>query len=287
MKGAWGQGWAKQKEGGATGTRAAQWPGASYWWPLASTGRSQGEGYHGHGREGPAMAGPFVSLPPAPVHEGWEGGVGARGTPCPHPLCPGPPALCGQNRDPSQGKLGGDGGHAAGDNGHQTWPVTQFPPDLRVTKEMFLRLGVTSIPQKHLLDTHCPNCADNFWHNPLYLVTPPHWVWGLLGGGQGTPKYRHQTLCLLPCIHSSGVACKHKHCSTRTPPVLHCTLSPLRFTHQTPTTSPQGYQDLAGPYQPLLSQYMQWVLPHPLSDKQRSARTTVDSPGGWGKQKGC
>lgn len=137
---------------------------------------------------------------------GGKGGVGARGTPCPHPLCPGPPALCGQNRDPSQGKLGGDGGHAAGDNGHQTWPVTQFPPDLRVTKEMFLRLGVTSIPQKHLLDTHCPNSADNFWHNPLYLATPPHWVWGLLGGGQGTPPIQTSD-SVSPALYSFKWSC--------------------------------------------------------------------------------
>lgn len=75
------------------------------------------------------------------------------GSPCPHSLCPGPPALCGQSRDPCQEKLGGDGGHVAEDNGHWAWPVTQFPPDLGVTKEVFPHLGVTPIPQKHLLDT--------------------------------------------------------------------------------------------------------------------------------------
>lgn len=67
--------------------------------------------------------------------EGTQGR--GTGTPCPHPLYPGPPALCGQSRDPSQGKLEGDGGHVAGDNRHQAWPLAQFPPDLGVTKEMF------------------------------------------------------------------------------------------------------------------------------------------------------
>lgn len=48
------------------------------------------------------------------------------------------------------------GANVAEDNGHQARPVTQFPPDLGVTKEVFIRLGVTPIPQKHLLDTPPP-----------------------------------------------------------------------------------------------------------------------------------
>lgn len=97
------------------------------------------------------MAEPFVSLPPALALAG-----GHEGLPAPT-LCALGPLLCvARAGTPARGSCGVMGANVAEDNGHQAWPVTQFPPDLGVTKEVFIHLGVTPITQKHLLDTPPP-----------------------------------------------------------------------------------------------------------------------------------
>lgn len=74
------------------GARAVQWPMASDWWPVAGGGKVAMATAAGAQLWLDLL---FPSqLPPCL----WGG---ARGDPCPHPLYPGPPALCGQSRDPS------------------------------------------------------------------------------------------------------------------------------------------------------------------------------------------